>query len=126
MRYLWIAAGGGLGAALRFFVSGLAQRLTDGAFPIGTLTVNVLGCFALGFLGAIFAGPALVRDEWRFFLAVGLLGGFTTFSTYGFETLALLQSGELARAATNVVLSNGLGLCAVWLGYRLAGITQGA
>ena len=125
MRFFWIAAGGGLGAVLRYSVAGFAQRLTDDAFPVGTLTVNVLGCLVLGFLGAIFAGPALVRDEWRFFLAVGLLGGFTTFSTFGFETVALLQSGEWARASANVLLSNGLGLGAVWIGYRLAGAVQG-
>ncbi|MDG2307247.1 MAG: fluoride efflux transporter CrcB [Candidatus Binatia bacterium] len=126
MRYLIIAAGGGLGAVLRFAVSGFVQRLSDDAFPIGTLSVNVLGCLVIGFLGALFSGPAFIRDEWRFFLLTGLLGGFTTFSTFGYETLALIDDGEWARAGANVILSNGLGLVAVFIGYRLAGSLQGA
>lgn len=125
MRFLAIFAGGGLGALLRFGLSGFVQRMTDDAFPIGTLVVNVTGCLVIGFLGAVFTGPALVRDEWRFFLLVGLLGGFTTFSTFGFETLALMDDGEWARAGLNLVASNGLGLVAVYIGYRLAGTLQG-
>ena len=110
---------------LRFSASGVVQRLTEDAFPVGTLAVNVTGCLLIGFLGALFAGPALVRDEVRLFFLTGFLGGFTTFSTFGFETLALLDDGEWARATANVVLSNGLGLLAVWLGYRIAGALQG-
>lgn len=126
MKFLAIAAGGGLGAVLRFLVAGFAQRFTDDTFPVGTLAVNVIGCLVIGFLGTLFSGPAFVRDEWRFFLLVGLLGGFTTFSTFGFETLALMDDGEWTRAALNVVLSNSLGIAAVWCGYRLAGTFQGA
>lgn len=126
MKFLAIAAGGGLGALLRYSLSGFVQRLTDDAFPVGTLAVNLTGCLVIGFLGALFSGPAFVRDEWRFFLLVGLLGGFTTFSTFGFETMALMEDGEWARAGLNLVLSNGLGLAAVWLGYRVAGVLQGA
>lgn len=126
MRLLAIAVGGGLGAVMRFSVSGFVQRLTDDAFPVGTLAVNVTGCLLIGFLGALFSGPALVRDEMRLFVLAGFLGGFTTFSTFGFETLSLLDDGEWARASANLVLSNGLGLLAVWLGYRIAGALQGA
>lgn len=125
MRFVWIAAGGGLGAVLRFLLSGFVQRMSNDVFPIGTLTVNVTGCLVIGFLGALFAGPAFVRDEWRYFLLVGLLGGFTTFSTFGYETLALADGGEWARVGANLVLSNGLGLLAVWIGYRMAGVLQG-
>jgi len=126
VRFLAIFAGGGLGALLRYALSGFVQRMTNDAFPIGTLVVNVTGCLVIGFLGAAFASPALVRGEWRFFLLVGLLGGFTTFSTFGFETLALVDDGEWARAGLNVVASNGLGLVAVYCGFRLAGALQGA
>lgn len=126
MKFLAIAAGGSVGALLRYSLSGLAQRMTDDAFPVGTLVVNLTGCLVIGFLGALFSGPALVRDEWRLFLLVGLLGAFTTFSTFGFETMALMEDGEWVRAALNLALSNGLGLAAVWLGYRAAGILQGA
>ncbi len=104
----------------------LVQRLTDDAFPVGTLAVNVSGCLLIGFLGALFSGPALLRDEMRLFVLAGFLGGFTTFSTFSFETLSLLDDGEWARASANLVLSNGLGLLAVWLGYRIAGALQGA
>jgi CrcB protein len=117
---LCIACGGGLGAVLRYAVSLGCQRLAGGVFPVGTLTVNVTGCLLIGFLGALLSGPFLLRDELRLGLLVGALGGFTTFSTFGWETFALLNDGEWSRAAANVVGSNVLGLGALWLGYRLA------
>ena len=116
----WIACGGGVGALLRFGVAGWLQRGSGGVFPIGTLSVNVAGCLLIGFVGALLSGPLLVREEVRLGLLVGVLGGFTTFSTFGWETLALLEDGDWARAAANVALSNALGLAAVWLGYRVA------
>ncbi len=87
---------------------------------MGTVAVNVLGCLLIGFLGTVLAGSTPVRDEWRFFALVGLLGGFTTFSTFGYETISLLNFGLWERALANVALSNVLGLIAVWAGYRLA------
>ena len=117
---LWIACGGALGAVLRYGLSVGCQRLAGGVFPVGTLAVNVAGCLLIGFLGALLSGPALLRDELRLGLLVGVLGGFTTFSTFGWETFALLNDGEWSRAAANVVASNALGLAAVWLGYRVA------
>ncbi|MFV1957892.1 MAG: fluoride efflux transporter CrcB [Planctomycetota bacterium] len=117
---LFVAGGGGAGALLRYLVSGLGQRLTVGVFPLGTLLVNVLGCFLIGYLGAVFSGPLLVRDEVRLALLVGLLGGFTTFSSFGWETFSLLNDREWGFAIANVVGSNLLGLLAVWIGYRLA------
>jgi CrcB protein len=118
-RVIWIGIGGALGSVLRYVLAGIAQRSIV-SFPIGTLLVNVLGCLAIGVLGGAFAGPVLIREEYRIALLVGLLGGFTTFSTFGFETVSLLSDGQAGRAVLNVVLSNGLGLVAVWLGYRLA------
>ncbi|MGD2111431.1 MAG: fluoride efflux transporter CrcB [Phycisphaerae bacterium] len=118
-KLVMIAAGGAGGAVARYLFAGAAQRLHAGLFPVGTLAVNVVGCLLIGVLGAVFAGPQLVREEYRTALMIGFLGGFTTFSTYGWETLTLGETGGLRLAALNVVLSNGLGLLAVWFGYRL-------
>jgi len=126
MKFLLIGAGGGLGAVLRVLLSGVVQRASDELFPLGTLAVNVIGCLAIGFLAEVFSGPTFVRDEWRFFLLIGLLGGFTTFSTFGYETVSLLDGGQWARAGVNLLLSNGLGLLAVWAGFRLAAALQGS
>jgi CrcB protein len=119
VKLLLIAGGGALGALLRYGLSGWAQRLTDSTFPVGTLLVNVCGCLLIGILGGIFAGPTLVREEHRVALLIGVLGAFTTFSTFGWETFQLANDGELGRASMNIALSNGLGLAAVWIGYRL-------
>ncbi len=88
---LWIGCGGAAGALFRYTLAGWCQRLSGGVFPVGTLAVNVLGCLLIGFVGAFLAGPLLVREEHRLGLLVGLLGGFTTFSTFGWETFALLN-----------------------------------
>jgi len=119
-KWMLIAAGGALGSVLRYAVQGWAHRLTSGNFPIGTLVVNVIGCAAIGFLMGMFAGPTLVREEYRVGLTVGLLGGFTTFSAFGLETFFLAADAEYRWALANVALSCGLGFAAVWLGYRVA------
>jgi CrcB protein len=110
---------GGLGSVLRYLVSGWYQKLSGGAFPAGTLAVNVLGCLAIGLCGAFFFGPKLVREEYRMAIMVGLLGGFTTFSSFAWETFSLANDGDLARALGNIAASNLLGLAAVGLSYRL-------
>jgi len=119
-KLLLIFIGSGAGGVLRYAVSGWTQRLGNGSFPLGTLCVNFLGCLLVGFLAAALSGRILIREEHRIALLVGLLGGFTTFSTFGLETFALLNNGQYARAALNVALSVGLGVGAVWLGYRAA------
>ena len=116
-----IAGGGAAGAVCRFCIAGWVQRMSGLRFPTGTLTVNMLGCFILGFLGFAFSGPVVIREEFRFALLVGFLGAFTTFSTYGFETFNLLDEGQRFPALLNILISNGLGLTAVWLGCRIAG-----
>ena len=120
LKYALIALGGALGSVLRYAVQGWVQRWTNGSFPIGTLAVNVVGCLILGFLSAMFAAPILVRQEYRVGLTVGILGGFTTFSTFGLESFNLANEGQLRLAVLNVMLSCGLGIAAVWVGYRLA------
>lgn len=125
-KYLLIACGGAVGAVSRFVVTGAAQKLTDLAFPIGTLIVNVVGCVGIGVMAATLAGPAFGREEYRLLLVVGFLGGFTTFSAFGFETFALLMERAWWSAFANVAISNVAGLFAVWLGYRLTQALQGS
>ncbi|TVQ60113.1 MAG: fluoride efflux transporter CrcB [Phycisphaerales bacterium] len=116
-----IAAAGALGAVLRYGVSGMTQRITGEGFPLGTLVVNALGCFAAGFLtGALMSSTQQMREEVRVALLVGLLGGFTTYSTFAKETLALANDSEWAKAGMYVLLTNALCLIGVWIGYRLA------
>ncbi len=115
-----IALGGATGAVSRYLLAGWAQKLTTLKFPIGTLAVNIIGCLLIGFLASALAGPLLVRQEYRVALLVGLLGGFTTFSSFGWETLQLLGDGQLTLAAVNIFASNSLGLLAVWAGARAA------
>ena len=119
-RLSLIFLAGGCGCLLRYGVAGWAQRLGNGSFPVGTLTVNVIGCVAIGFLASLLTGPMLIREEYRLAILIGLLGGFTTFSTYGFETISLTGKGQFALAGLNLLLSNGLGLAGAWLGARLA------
>jgi len=114
-----IFLGSGLGGILRYLLSGWVHRCFGGSFPAGTLVVNLTGCLLVGFLAASLSGRILIREEYRMALMVGLLGGFTTFSTFGLETFLLMNGGQYASAAMNIALSVGLGLTGVWLGYRL-------
>jgi fluoride exporter len=119
-KWILIAAGGALGSVLRYALQGWVQRSTSSTFPLGTLVVNLIGCALIGFLTATFTGPKLIREEYRIGMIVGILGGFTTFSTFGLETFSLTNDRQFAFAALNVALSCGAGLLAVWVGYRTA------
>jgi len=119
-KVLFVALGGGVGSALRFLTAAATQHLIGSSFPIGTLVVNVVGCFSIGLLGSALGGPILIREEYRLAVLVGLLGGFTTFSSYGWESFTLANDGDVGRAVGNILLSNALGLPAVWIGYRTA------
>jgi len=116
-KFLLIFVGGGIGSVARYTLGGWVQGRTPGVFPLGTLAVNVLGCAAIGMLGAALDGRVLLRPEYRLFLMIGVLGGFTTYSSFAFETLKLALDGEIARAAGSVILSNALCLTAAWLAY---------
>ena len=117
---LGIALGGALGATLRYLVGlGLEQRLGTG-FPFGTLTVNLVGCLLIGLLAALFVDATEGREQLRLFLIVGCLGGFTTFSSFGNETLTLLESGRIGVAGAYVLLSNVGGFLLAWAGTRIA------
>lgn len=122
---LALAVGGGLGTVARFLLGRAVQQGAGLVFPLGTLAVNVLGCLLLGFLAQRLSGVVLLREEVRLALLVGVMGGFTTFSTYGWETLQLFASGHATAALLNVVLSNALGLLAVWIGWRAALLVSG-
>lgn len=120
LKYALIAFGGGAGSLLRYLVQGWAQRMTRGTFPLGTLIVNVVGCFAIGYLNMLFTTRWPIRMEYRVGLLVGVLGGFTTFSAFGWETFSLANDGQALRAMLNLLLSVGLGWAAVWIGCRVA------
>ena len=122
MMYVWVALGGALGSVARYACSVGAARWLGSAFPWGTLFVNVAGSFAIGLLAALVAAdgrPALGTDA-RAFILVGILGGFTTFSSFSLETLSLARTGALGAATANVGLSVLSCLAAVWLGFLVA------
>ena len=120
VKVLLVALGGGVGSALRYLVSQWVQRLAGETLPLGTLSVNVIGCLSIGVLAALFASPHAPREAYRLLFAVGVLGGFTTFSAFGMETFLLASENQLFRSGLNLVLTNGLCLSAVWVGYRVA------
>src|SRR5262245_65192660 len=124
MTYLWVALGGALGSVARYACSGVAARWLGAGFPYGTLFVNVTGSFTIGLLAALVAsgGRLLLGADARAFLLVGVLGGFTTFSSFSLETLNLARSGALGPAMLNVGGSVVLCLGAVWLGFTSAGL----
>ena len=116
LQLLTIAGGGALGAILRFGMSAYVYRVLGRDFPYGTLAVNMVGSLVMGLLFILFVERGLVSAEWRSAIIIGFLGAFTTFSTFSIETLVLLESGELSKAALNVVLSVTLCLLATWFG----------
>ncbi|MBX3323353.1 MAG: fluoride efflux transporter CrcB [Phycisphaeraceae bacterium] len=111
--------GGGVGTLLRFGVVRWVHTAGPGGFPYGTLAVNIIGCFAIGALWHTLATTWAVREEVRLALLVGLIGGFTTFSTFGLETIQLWSDGHQARAIVYVLASNIFGLAAVLAGLSL-------
>ncbi len=125
MRMLAVGAGGFIGACLRWGLARWAERLWGGHFPVGTLAVNTLGCLALGVVMGAVENSEAFSEETRLFLAVGVLGAFTTFSTFGYETLRLMRDGQAGLALGNALANVLLGLGAVWLGWALVRVVQG-
>ena len=124
MEYVWIALGSALGGVARYWLSGVVAQRFGEAFPVGTLIVNVSGSFVIGFVAALTNpdGRVLLSVTARKFIMVGILGGYTTFSSFSLQTLSLARSGEWLYAGANVVLSVVVCLLAVWLGHVVAEI----
>ena len=118
----WVALGGALGSVARYWCSGVIARAMGETFPWGTLIVNVSGSLVIGFIATV-SGPDgrfLIPPEARQFMMVGILGGYTTFSSFSLQTLSLARDGEWLLAGANIVGSVVLCLIAVWVGHMLA------
>jgi CrcB protein len=123
-QYLVIALGGALGSMLRFAIGGVIDASVQKTlFPWGTIVVNITGCFIIGFIATLSApeGRVLLSPLMRAFITIGILGGYTTFSSFTLQTLTLAQDKQWAGAAANVLLSVVLCLVGVWLGAGVAG-----
>ena len=116
MNWLWVAGGGALGSALRYGLALGVQRRLGAGWPFGTLAVNLLGSFLIGWAFHLLVSREILAEGPRLFIVAGLLGGFTTFSAFSLETLRLLQEGAWPLAA----LSTAGGLLAAWAGFQLA------
>lgn len=119
-KWLLIAVGGAVGSVARYATYSLLLGPTDRTqFPWGTLAANLAGCLVIGYLNGMLA-ERLIRPEYRFLMVIGFLGGYTTFSTFGWETAAYLRDRQYARAAAYVLANNVLGIALVVVGYALS------
>ena len=120
--YIWIAVGSALGGMARYWCTGAAARLFGETFPWGTLLINILGSFIIGFFVSL-TGPEgryVVDQNFRMFVTVGLCGGYTTFSAFSLQSMVLMQEGEWLQAGGYIAASVIVCLLAVWLGHLLA------
>ncbi len=120
MKIFLIALFGAIGTLARYGLQGVVQIRMGGAFPYGTLLINLSGCFLLGLIGQLTLNRMLISSDMRMAISVGLLGGFTTFSSFGWETAKMLEGGEWLRASTYVSASVVAGLLLSVAGIRLA------
>ena len=121
LNLLFVGLGGFIGASMRYATGLFVGRfITDAQFPYGTFVVNMLGCLLIGFLAGLTDSRELLNDTSRAFVFTGMLGAFTTFSTFSYETMGLFQNGQTSPALTNLVLQIILGLLAVWGGIQLS------
>lgn len=119
IRLIYVVIGGGLGALLRYLLSGLIQRHIISIFPYGTLAINLIGAFIIGFLWELFQN-IIVSSNFRVFIFMGILGAFTTFSTFSLETVNLLKDKEYIPALVNILVSNLGCILLVFLGFASA------
>jgi len=124
LKFVYIGIGGAIGSILRYAVAGVAQKLVNPIFPLGTLVVNMLGSLAIGFLWDAFE-RTLIPPGLRTFTLIGLLGAFTTFSTYSLESFSLMRDGEYRLAIINILASNILCLAMVFAGFFLSRFIYG-
>lgn len=116
MNYLLVFLGGGIGASARYALQGLVYRFSSSGFPFGTLAVNVLGSLLIGFVMSVFEGRFVISPSVRVFLTIGILGGFTTFSSFSYETIALLRDGSYGAGLLNIGANVVACLLATWAG----------
>ncbi len=116
MNLVAVFVGGGLGACARYLLQGAVYRWTGTGFPYGTVVVNIAGCLIIGILMTLFEERFLVSPTIRLFLTVGILGGFTTFSSFSYETIALLLEGSIGAGLANAGVSLVFCLTATWIG----------
>ncbi|MDD4645764.1 MAG: fluoride efflux transporter CrcB [Bacteroidales bacterium] len=119
MKIVLLLAGGAIGTLARYALAGFTHKVYSGTFPMGTLAVNLLGSFIIGFLWGI-SESKNISPNYRSFVFIGLLGGFTTFSTYALETMNLVRANEIRQAITNVLVTNIAGLVLVFIGFFIA------
>ncbi len=115
-KYWMVAIGGACGSVLRFWVGSYVSNRTGARFPAGTFLVNITASFLIGFLVTILAAKVSWSPQWRYLILIGFIGGYSTFSTFEFETFRIFQEGEFLIAGLNVLLSVVVGLFSVWLG----------
>ncbi len=118
--FLLVAVGGALGSVARYALGGFVHRYTPSSFPYGTFVVNATGCLVFGVIAGLFEERTVIGPAARTFLLIGVLGGFTTFSSFTFETFGLLRDAEIGRALANAAGQVMIGLLALWAGYVLA------
>ncbi|HEY7182461.1 MAG TPA: fluoride efflux transporter CrcB [Blastocatellia bacterium] len=119
-KLIMVALGGAIGASARYWLGSLINSRLPIQFPLGTFVINVTGSFIIGFFLTLVTQRITVHPNWRLLIAVGFVGAYTTFSTFEFETLKLIEEGSVVSAALNVVLSLIVGFIAVWLGVTAA------
>ena len=125
MRLLLICLGGALGTGARYLIGGLAARWLGPEFPYGTLFINVLGSFLIGFIQQVGLTTLAIPETTRLVLTIGVMGGFTTYSSFSYETISLIENGSWLGAAANIVLTTGLCLVVCVLGLGLGRVVVG-
>ncbi|HEY7089918.1 MAG TPA: fluoride efflux transporter CrcB [Tepidisphaeraceae bacterium] len=120
-KVVLIGVGGAVGTLARYGLGGAVHSaVSRSVFPFGTLIINLLGCLIMGYLQGLFVDRWILREDYRLALLVGFLGGFTTFSSYGWETTSMLQDHQFVRAGVNVLVSNVVGIGLVMAGFALS------
>lgn len=120
IKLFFVALGGSIGASTRYLVSDWAAQRFGSDFPYGTLIVNIVGCFIIGMFMQLMTDRIIVNPYWRLLITVGFVGGLTTFSSFSYETLKLVNDGELAFAIYNVASNMIVGFLATWIGISAA------